>query len=24
VFCDGGTDAMIRADDVPPPWNPAG
>ena len=23
VFCDGGTDAMIRADDVPPPWNPA-
>ncbi len=23
VFCDGGTDAMTRADDIPPPWNPA-
>ncbi len=22
VFCDGGTDAMTRADDIPPPWNP--
>ena len=23
VFCDGGTDAMTRADDIPPPWHPA-
>ena len=23
VFCDGGTDAMTRADDIPPPWNPS-
>ena len=23
VFCDGGTDAMIRADDIPPPWHPS-
>ena len=23
VFCDGGTDAMARADEIPPPWNPA-
>ena len=23
VFCDGGTDAMLRADEIPPPWNPA-
>jgi NAD(P)-dependent dehydrogenase (short-subunit alcohol dehydrogenase family) len=22
VFCDGGTDAMTRADDIPPAWNP--
>ena len=22
VFCDGGTDAMTRADEIPPPWNP--
>jgi NAD(P)-dependent dehydrogenase (short-subunit alcohol dehydrogenase family) len=22
VFCDGGTDAATRADDVPPPWHP--
>ena len=22
LFCDGGTDAMTRADDIPPPWNP--
>ena len=22
VFCDGGTDAMTRADDIPPPWKP--
>lgn len=24
VFCDGGTDALLRTDDVPPPWHPAG
>ncbi|HXY91551.1 MAG TPA: SDR family oxidoreductase [Acidimicrobiia bacterium] len=23
VFCDGGTDALLRADDAPPPWQPA-
>ncbi|HEY3189929.1 MAG TPA: SDR family oxidoreductase [Solirubrobacteraceae bacterium] len=23
LFCDGGTDALMRADDVPPPWQPA-
>jgi NAD(P)-dependent dehydrogenase (short-subunit alcohol dehydrogenase family) len=23
VFCDGGTDALLRADDSPPPWQPA-
>jgi NAD(P)-dependent dehydrogenase (short-subunit alcohol dehydrogenase family) len=23
VFCDGGTDAMTRADDIPPPWKPS-
>ena len=23
VFCDGGTDAMTRPDDIPPPWHPA-
>jgi NAD(P)-dependent dehydrogenase (short-subunit alcohol dehydrogenase family) len=22
VFCDGGTDAMTRPDDIPPPWQP--
>jgi NAD(P)-dependent dehydrogenase (short-subunit alcohol dehydrogenase family) len=22
VFCDGGTDAATRADDIPPPWHP--
>ena len=22
LFCDGGTDAMARADDIPPPWHP--
>ena len=22
LFCDGGMDAMTRADDIPPPWNP--
>ncbi len=23
VFCDGGTDAQLRPDDIPPPWHPA-
>ncbi|MEX1008315.1 MAG: SDR family oxidoreductase [Acidimicrobiia bacterium] len=22
VFCDGGTDALLRADEIPPPWQP--
>jgi NAD(P)-dependent dehydrogenase (short-subunit alcohol dehydrogenase family) len=22
LFCDGGTDALLRTDDVPPPWQP--